>query len=140
MLLEPMLDCACVSASMDDPRCSLTWSSASNRYAWGAALGDMDADHPLFGYVVPAWGRTAGLPRTYVDVGTFDIFRDEVSEFADRLKASGVGVEFHTWSQGFHGFQTLAPETHLALEAARVRRSALARLLGKGFDQSDGEV
>jgi acetyl esterase/lipase len=47
----------------------------------------------------------AGLPSTYVSVGTADGFRDEAIDYARRLAVAGVPVELHVYPGMPHGFQ-----------------------------------
>ena len=50
----------------------------------------------------------AGLPPTYICVGSLDLFVDEDIEYARRLIQAGVPTELHHYPETFHGFDTLA--------------------------------
>ncbi|KAH7122078.1 Alpha/Beta hydrolase protein [Dactylonectria estremocensis] len=53
------------------------------------------------------WGDV--LPaRTWVNVGTYDLFFDDIVEFCDNAKAEGVNLEFETTEAKTHGWQARA--------------------------------
>lgn len=73
------------------------WSFESNEMAWKAYLGEQpdSAENP---YHVPSRASNlSGLPPTYVDVGTAELFRKPVMRFAERLWECGGSVELHAW-------------------------------------------
>jgi acetyl esterase len=49
----------------------------------------------------------AGLPPAFVLTAGADPLHDEGHDFAERLKAAGVPVEYHTYPGQFHGFVTM---------------------------------
>ena len=49
-------------------------------------------------YAAPARRPISGLPPTYIDTGTLDIFYDEDLAYAKRMMADGVTVEGHLWN------------------------------------------
>jgi acetyl esterase/lipase len=81
--------------------------------SWTAVLGADKAGRPdadVSEYAVPARARSlAGLPPAYIEVGEFDIFRDEDIAYATRLLAENVTVEFHLYPGLPHGFDMIAP-------------------------------
>ena len=58
------------------------------------------------------------------------MFRDEDTEYATRIWATGGRAELHVWEGGFHGFDVYAPESELTRAALAARDSWLARTLG----------
>ncbi|KAI0165121.1 hypothetical protein GGR52DRAFT_585075 [Hypoxylon sp. FL1284] len=76
---------------------------------WAAYLGADKAGRPdadVSAYAAPGRAEDLrGLPSTYVDVGGLDLFRDECTEFAARLAAADVQVEFHIFPGLPHGFE-----------------------------------
>jgi acetyl esterase/lipase len=80
------------------------WNSTTNQSAWRLYLGD------LYGGDVPAYAAPAratdltGLPPTITYVGGIEPFRDETTHYVERLRESGVPVEFRVFPGGFHGF------------------------------------
>ncbi len=68
------------------------WDRAGNIEAWKWYLGDGKPDQ----YAAPARAEDlTGLPPTFIDVGTVDLFRDEDITFAMRLMQAGVPTELH---------------------------------------------
>jgi acetyl esterase/lipase len=106
-----------------------TWTREANEFGWRSVLGDR-ADVP--GYVSPAVaGDLSGLPPTYVDAGTAEVFRDEDVEYATRIWAAGGEAELHVWAGGFHGFDALYPHARLSAAARHTRSGWLARILNR---------
>ncbi|WP_238016059.1 alpha/beta hydrolase [Dactylosporangium sp. AC04546] len=104
------------------------WTREMNEFGWRSVLGDNPADVP--GYVSPAVAEDlAGLPATYIDAGTAEVFRDEDVAYATRIWAAGGQAELHIWAGGFHGFDALYPHTRVSAAARRTRNNWLTRLL-----------
>lgn len=122
VLMCPMLDDRFDTHSsrmLDDDG---VWDRNDNLIGWRALLGEKRGGDDVSPYAAPARANDlAGLPRTFIDVGGSEGFRDECIDFARRLSAAGVLVDFHLWGGGFHGFDAIAPE------AAISRASVLAR-------------
>src|SRR4051794_4637543 len=80
-------------------------------------------------YAAPARATdVAGLPATFIDVGSAEIFRDEAIDYGARLAQAGVPVELHVWAGGFHGFYAgFAPGIELAHAAVSAQSSYLRR-------------
>ncbi|MFD4639263.1 alpha/beta hydrolase [Lentzea sp. NPDC058436] len=105
------------------------WTREMNEFGWRSVLGDATDVSP---YVSPALAEDlAGLPPTYVDTGTAEVFRDEDVAYASRLWAAGVDAELHTWAGGFHGFDAIFPDAALSRRARRTRTEWLARELSR---------
>ncbi|HUD01569.1 MAG TPA: alpha/beta hydrolase [Rhabdochlamydiaceae bacterium] len=67
----------------------------------------------------PLYGKLEGLPPLLIQVGTREVFLDEIERFAQKAEKSGVKVELqkyeemiHTW----HLFSAMVPEGQKALE------------------------
>ncbi|KAF5664552.1 lipase esterase [Fusarium denticulatum] len=109
-----------------------SWTSHHNQLAWKAYVGEdkagkLDAD--ISPYAAPARAQNyKGLPSTYVDVGTLDLFRDEDLEFVRRLLEDDVEVEFHLWPGVPHVFEFLAPGTRWHQRAKEAQNDALRRV------------
>ncbi|MEV0064245.1 alpha/beta hydrolase [Nocardia sp. NPDC050718] len=103
------------------------WTHETNTFAWNALLAALpDAQVPA--YISPALADDlSGLPPTYIDAGSAEVFRDEDVEFASRIWASGGQAELHIWAGGFHGFDALFPEAGLSAAARRTRTEWLRR-------------
>ena len=100
-------------------------------------LGDR-ADERRAGYVSPALADDlSGLPTTYIDAGTAEVFRDEDVDYATRIWAAGGQAELHVWAGGFHGFDALFPQARVSAAARRTRTDWLARVLDPSPDLKD---
>ncbi len=129
ILISPMLDDreATVSSLFE----GVVWDRASNRAGWTALLGDRRGGPGVSKYAAPA--REAdlrGLPPTYLDCGSCEVFRDEVIDFGARAAQAGVTVELHVWAGAMHFSEHIAPEAEVSKAAVAARSSYLRRALG----------
>jgi acetyl esterase/lipase len=130
MLMCPMLDDRGITPSSQELDGEGVWDRTSNLTGWTALLGDARGGPDVSPYAAPARAQDlAGLPATFIDVGSVETFRDEDIDYAARLSQAGVSVEFHMWPGGFHGFDGLAPQTALARAARAARLAYLRRAL-----------
>lgn len=130
VLICPMLDHRNVTTSSrqysGDPG---VWTREMNEFGWRSVLGDLRAER-VPGHVSPAVADDlSGLPTTYVDAGSAEVFRDEDVAYATRIWAAGGQAELHVWAGGFHGFDALYPQARVSAEARRTRNAWLARVL-----------
>ena len=104
-----MLDDRSVGPELENPGHRL-WTQGSNRFGWSAYLGGADP-------AVAVPGRRqdlAGLPPTWIGVGTLDLFHDEDLAYAERLRAAGVDCQVEQVYGAFHGFDQIAAKTPVA--------------------------
>jgi acetyl esterase/lipase len=102
------------------------WDRAGNIEAWKWYLGDAEPDQ----YAAPARaGDLAGLPPTFIDVGTVDLFRDEDIAFAQRLMQAGVPTELHVSPGTYHTAEIQARTAPLSQSIWARRYEALRRAL-----------
>ncbi|WP_406490152.1 alpha/beta hydrolase [Streptomyces phaeochromogenes] len=130
MLICPMLDHRNASTSSRQYAGGPgVWTREMNEFGWRAVLGDLtDDDVPA--YVSPALADDlSGLPTTYIDTGSAEVFRDEDTDYATRIWAAGGQAELHVWAGGFHGFDALYPQARISATARRTRTEWLTRLL-----------
>ncbi|MGW4533687.1 alpha/beta hydrolase [Nocardia sp. NPDC004340] len=105
------------------------WDRNENLWAWTALLGDRRGTDDVSPYAAPARAEDlTGLPRTYIDVGSVEGFRDEAVDYAQRLSQAGVNVDLHVWGGGFHGFdigirQPAVTQASLAVRDEFIRRA-----------------
>jgi acetyl esterase/lipase len=130
VLIGPMLDHRNSTTSSrqysGDPG---VWTREMNEFGWRSVLGDL-ADEDVPDYVSPALADDlSGLPATYIDTGSAEVFRDEDTDYATRIWAAGGQAELHVWAGGFHGFDALYPQAHISATARRTRTDWLARVL-----------
>lgn len=105
------------------------WTREKNAFGWQSVLGGNGVE--VSPYISPALAPDlSGLPTTYIDAGTAEVFRDEDTTYASRIWAAGGQAELHIWAGGFHGFDAMFPDAALSTAARRTRTSWLARVLG----------
>ncbi|MFB6392769.1 alpha/beta hydrolase [Polymorphospora lycopeni] len=110
------------------------WTREMNEFAWRSVLGHL-AGATVPAYVSPALADDlAGLPTTYVDAGSAEVFRDEGVNYAARIWAAGGQAELHVWAGGFHGFDALYPHVPVSAAARQTRNDWLTRVLGTAPD------
>ncbi|WP_329136878.1 alpha/beta hydrolase [Streptomyces sp. NBC_01476] len=130
VLIYPMLDHRNVTTSSRQYSGTPgVWTGEMNEFGWRSVLGDTE-DGQVSGYVSPAVADDlSGLPDTYIDAGSAEVFRDEDVAYATRIWAAGGQAELHVWAGGFHGFDALYPQTRVSAAARRARTDWLARVL-----------
>ncbi|MGN9911255.1 alpha/beta hydrolase [Phytohabitans sp. LJ34] len=130
VLIGPMLDHRNVTTSSrqysGEPG---VWTREMNDFGWRSVLGEATGtDVPV--YVSPALADDlTGLPTTYIDAGSAEVFRDEDVTYATRIWAAGGQAELHVWAGGFHGFDALYPKAAISAAARRARTDWLTRTL-----------
>jgi acetyl esterase/lipase len=106
------------------------WDRNDNPFGWTALLGDRRGGPDVSRYTAPARATDlSGLPRTYMDCGSAETFRDETIDYAQRLSQAGVSVDLHIWGGGFHGFRSRARRRGNTKAARTTRREFLVRAL-----------
>lgn len=126
MPIYPMIDDTNTTTSSYEITDVGIWDRAGNIEAWAWYLGGNPAD----AYAAPTRAENlAGLPPTYIDVGTVDLFRDEDIAFAQRLMHAGIPCELHIHSGSYHGSEIFAPEAALSKRIVSGRIDALRRAL-----------
>ncbi|MFE4825053.1 alpha/beta hydrolase fold domain-containing protein [Streptomyces sp. NPDC056704] len=109
------------------------WDRNNNLFGWPALLGERRGGPDVSPYTAPVRAPDlTGLPRTYIDTGSVEIFRDEALDYASRLSATGVNVDLHMWGGSSDGFDGFVPHAAVsrASEATRdeFTRRALERV------------
>lgn len=131
VLVCPMLDDRNDTASALQFADNEFWDRRSNATGWQALLGDRAGGDRVSPYSAPARARdVVGLPSTFVDVGSAELFRDEAIDYASLLLEAGVPVELHVWPGAFHEFDALYPDAALSIAATAARTGWVRRLLG----------
>jgi len=106
------------------------WDRNSNLFGWTALLGERRGGPDVSPYAAPARAEDlTGLPRTYIDTGSAESFRDETLTYARRLSEAGVSVDLHMWGGGFHGFDLVAGHTALSRASVATREEFIRRAL-----------
>ncbi|KAF3352144.1 hypothetical protein VDGD_03894 [Verticillium dahliae] len=124
LLVYPMLDDR-TTLPEDDPLWPfLSYKPFFNTRSWKAYL----EDGVVSGHSVPARQQDlGGMPRTYVEVGSLDLFLGENLTYASRLAEAGVEVELRVWPGLPHGFD-LVFGLNVTKKALQSRLNALKRL------------
>ncbi len=127
VLLRPMLDDRMQTHSSQMLDGEGVWDRNENAFGWAALLAGQSDVSP---YAAPSRAvDLTGLPRTYLDTGSVDTFRDETLEYAGRLSAHGVSVDLHVWGGGFHGFENQVPDAALSRICRAVQDEYIRRAL-----------
>lgn len=117
MPIAPMLDDRMESESANANNAPV-WDSKKNRAAWDLYLKDMKEEIPV--YAAP--GRESdlsGMPAACGIVGDLEPVKDEAVLYFARMKKAGVPVSLRVYHGCFHGFETTAVGSSVALNAQR---------------------
>ncbi|KAI1423448.1 alpha/beta hydrolase domain-containing protein [Xylaria sp. FL1777] len=133
LLAAPMLDDRNATGSSRQYDSIGVWNANSNQTGWGAYLGDELGGPNVSIYAAPARAvesekGLANLPPTYLDVGSAEVFRDEVVAYANGIWAAGGNADLHVWAGGFHGFD-LWGTPRITQEALATRQNWVRRML-----------
>ncbi len=130
-LIYPMLDDRTGSSRAVPAHIgSFVWTSTLNKLGWTSLLGIPAGSASAPAGAVP--GRLenlAGLPPTFIGVGSLDLFVQEDIEYAARLIAAGVPAELYVASGGYHGFDIVSPEADISRRFTQSSLSALRKAL-----------
>ena len=109
----------------------VAWPTENNAWAWDAVLGEGHVERDdISVYAAPARATDlSGLPQTFIDAGSAEVFRDEVVSYASRLWAAGTQAELHVWAGGFHGYDLFAPNEPVSVATHAAREDWLRRIL-----------
>lgn len=125
-----LLICPMLGASRSAPAASRrqfagspAWTAVADDAAWAAVTARGQLLEPS------QRDDLHGLPPTFLDVGTAELFRDDVLAFSSRLLAAGVQAELHVWSGAFHASDSVVEDAAVSVEAHRARGEWLRRLL-----------
>ena len=110
LLTYPMLDDrTCINESLCKMPPHLVWNNKSNIYGWQSYLGRKykPGDKNIPKYAAASRREDlSGLPPCYIVVGDLDLFHDECTVYARRLKDAGVETEFDEIKGGFHAMMS----------------------------------
>jgi acetyl esterase/lipase len=101
------------------------------KFGWDSLLGPARGGPDVSPYAAPARATDlARLPRTYMDCGSAEGFRDETLIYAHRLSEAGVSVDLHMWGGGFHGFDQMVPDAAISRASVAARDEFMRRAIG----------
>ncbi len=133
ILIYPMLDDRTGSTRrVPDFIGTIGWNETGNVVGWSSLLGQPAGQTKVPAGAVPArMPNLEGLPRTFMGVGSLDLFVEEDMIYAQRLVQAGVPTELLVTPGAFHGFDFVVPDANVsrAFTAAwkRTLRTAFAR-------------
>ena len=131
MALYPMIDDRHITASSKTITNLGVWDRKASLESWAWYLGDAYGSDDISPYAAPIRAtHLEGLPPTFIDVGTHDLFLDEDREFAERLEAAGVPVEFHINEGAYHAAELFARDVPPSQLIWSKRFDALKKALG----------
>lgn len=134
VLQYPMLDDRTVLRPCES---ALGWTPHDNSYGWRSYLATDPGADTVTAYAAPARrDDLAGLPPSWIGVGTADLFHDEDVCYATRLRAAGVPAQLEVVRGAFHGFD-FAAYTGLARSFTAARLAATRDFL-EGRDAGRG--
>ncbi len=142
VLFSPEVDLLLDEPSMSEnaDRDILPWNIPTASYLHGF--------DPMAASVAPLTANLSGFPPTCVTWGSYEMFRDAIRRYVERLRAAGVPTEAHEYEGMFHVFQMLMPWATDSRDVFRRVRQfihgltrdspppsiSLSRLLGIGGD------
>ncbi|WP_433921272.1 alpha/beta hydrolase fold domain-containing protein [Paenibacillus taichungensis] len=128
-LRSPMLDDR-TSILPDHPYAGeFVWTKKSNYFGWKSVLGQEPGQEETNEYYVPARAKSlAGLPPTYMSIGSVDLFIDETLLFAKQLAFDGVLIELQVLP-GYHHLAPMFPTAHFSQIGATSSEYALLKAL-----------
>jgi acetyl esterase/lipase len=109
------------------------WKRTSNVFGWSSLLGVPAGSAQVpYGAVPGRVANLAGLPPTFIGMGSIDLFADEDVEYARRLVESGVSTELYMVAGGYHGFNEIVPGAPASVLFEKVLSAAIARGFAAG--------
>lgn len=131
VLMYPMLDDRNDTISSRQLIGEGIWDRISNETGWDALLGDRRKTGDVSIYASPARAQDlSGLPPTFIEVGSVDVFRDESVAYASKIWAGGGIAELHVWPGAIHGYDLAAPQSAISVLAKETRTRWMRRTLG----------
>jgi len=108
LMIYPMLDHRTGSAavpSANPTTGTLNWRPQANQFCWQCLQGSYAARDEKACLFSPALAvDLRGLPRSFIGVGSLDLFLEEGVDFALKLSRSGVSSELHVYPGVPHMF------------------------------------
>ncbi|BFM18163.1 alpha/beta hydrolase [Maricurvus nonylphenolicus] len=142
VLFYPMLDDRTAANKQLDADNHFLWNNKANRVAWNAYLAPNQCGaNALPDYAAPARRQNLnGLPKTWIGVGSIDLFYDECVEYAARLKAQQVDCELFTVEGAPHVFEVLAPEERVTQNFVTSATNFLFTVLSESGEAIDSHA
>lgn len=88
------------------------WTHELNNFGWTYLLGEKKITDIDIQYYSPSHvPNFAGLPNTYIAVGSLDLLLEESLEYAKSLSRAGVPIYMEVVAGAVHGFNFIPSET-----------------------------
>ncbi|MBS0149417.1 MAG: alpha/beta hydrolase [Nitrospira sp.] len=88
------------------------WTHELNNFGWTYLLGEKKITDIDIQYYSPSHAPNfAGLPNTYIAVGSLDLLLEESLEYAKSLSRAGVPIYMEVVAGAVHGFNFIPSET-----------------------------
>jgi acetyl esterase/lipase len=128
ILIYPMLDDRS-ERDLSSVSQYVIWHNDDNKTAWKALLGDKYGMDEVPPYAAPSRVEDIhGLPPTYMDVGSLDLFLEADLVYLTRLAAANIDTELHVYPGLPHAFEALVPGVSVSLRAFENRKRAILEL------------
>jgi acetyl esterase/lipase len=132
LLMCPMIDDRNQTLSSHQIDGVGVWDRGSNEMGWSALLGERRGTDSVSIYASPSRATDlSGLPPTFIDVASAEVFRDEAVAYAARIWADGGIAELHVIPGGYHCFENVAPDSALGRQVIATRKQWLKRMLAE---------
>jgi len=128
LLMSPVTDLNFPGESMEKNR-ARDWITPEHLHTIRTAyLAGRDVRDPL---ASPVYARLAGLPRLYVQAGTYEILVSDIGAFVDKARWAGVPVQAEIWEGMFHSWQLFAGQVPEGQEAIDQAGAFIGDVLGR---------
>lgn len=129
-LFCPMLDDRTAARVELDAIKHRVWNNTNNRGGWSWYLGHDVGEPELAEYAAPARRKDlSGLAETWIGVGDVDLFCEEDTLYAERLREAGVNCELEIVEGAPHAFETFAPTAPITIDFMASNDRFLRRVL-----------
>ena len=130
LLVYPMLDDRTVLRADPDDAQRRLWNNRANAFGWSSYTGLAPGAAQVSSLAAPARHEDLeGVAPAWIGVGTLDLFHDEDTAYAERLRAAGVPCELDVIEGAFHGFDGVVSKS----EVSRAFHAEQARALADAF-------
>jgi len=129
-LFCPMLDDRTAARIELDAIKHRIWNNTNNRGGWSWYLGHAVGEPELPNYAAPARRKDlSGLAEAWIGVGGVDLFCEEDTLYAERLREAGVNCELEIVEGAPHAFETFAPKAPITIDFMAANGRFLRRVL-----------
>lgn len=105
------------------------WTARLNRLGWRTLRGGQTIPEKQMPYYSAATAKNLrDLPRTFMMVGTLDLFANEDIDYANRLVKAGVPTDFLLIDGVYHAFELIRPDTPQTQRYLKARTDAIQRM------------